>query len=88
MSEPIQKAWLSFSQATALHLAPAAVRETARAAFYAGATSLYGDLVQALAAESNQPARDLMQSVDKEAQSWLRDKELGSVTRFPRRSLR
>lgn len=85
MTGPIETAWLRFSQATGLHLAVPSTRETCRQAFYAGATSLYGDLVMALAAKENQPARDLMQAVDKESQAWLQEKEIGNVTPFPRR---
>jgi hypothetical protein len=75
MALPIEDAWLKFQRATALHLAPKLTRETARAAFYAGATSLYADITSALQADGN-AGRELMNAVHDEVDEWLRQRTL------------
>jgi len=70
---PIEQAWLKFQRATALHLAHPSIRETARSAFYAGATSLYADISSALQADGDAGVV-LMKDVHREVASWLRDK--------------
>jgi hypothetical protein len=77
MALPIEKAWQSFCRATALHLAPRPTREKARAAFFAGATSLYADIATALQADGT-AGRDLMNDVHNEVEDWLKERTNGS----------